>query len=227
MYLSAQTKCGSCSIHSHVTAAYHSYLFTVHDRCSGIGIKRLHQIASGQILIGREYTVAFSPGIPMNFGSPAPEPINTAWKLFIHQLIDGHGFTYHYVGFNMNTERFNILDLFCHNAALGKTELRDTVYQYTACLMQCLEDGDIITHFARSPAQVRPAGPEPMTATFLPFFCAAGVGLIPFSLAQSATKRSSLPMEMGSPLKPRYIFLHTGSPAGIHDRRQREVRWIR
>ena len=41
---------------------------------------------------------------------------------------------------------------------------------------------------------------------FLPFFCAAGVGLMPFSLAQSATKRSSLPMEIGSPLKPRIHF---------------------
>ena len=150
MYLSTQTKCGSCSIHSHVTAAYHSYLFTVHDRCSGIGIKRLHQIASGQILIGREYTVGILTGDTHELRKSCTGTDKYGMEaLFIHQLIDGHGFTYHYVGFNMNTERFNILDLFCHNAALGKTELGDTVYQYTACLMQCLEDGDIITHFCQ------------------------------------------------------------------------------
>ena len=42
-----------------------------------------------------------------------------------------------------------------------------------------------------------------MTAILWPFFSAAGTGLIPFSFAQSATKRSSLPMETASPLIPR------------------------
>ena len=150
MYLSTQTKCGSCSIHSHVTAAYHSYLLTMHDRCSGIGVKRLHQIASGQVFIGREYTVGILAGDTHELRKSCTGTDKYSLEaLFVHQLIDGHGFTYHYVGFNMNTERFYIFDLFCHNAALGKTELRDTVYQYTACLMQCLEDGNIITHLCQ------------------------------------------------------------------------------
>ena len=45
-----------------------------------------------------------------------------------------------------------------------------------------------------------------MTATLFPFFSAVTSGLMPFSLAQSATKRSSLPMEIGSPLMPRMHF---------------------
>ena len=42
-----------------------------------------------------------------------------------------------------------------------------------------------------------------MTATFLPFISFAPTGLILFSLAQSATNLSSLPMETGSPFLPR------------------------
>ena len=41
-----------------------------------------------------------------------------------------------------------------------------------------------------------------MTATFLPFFSLAPAGLIPISLAVSATNLSSLPIETGSPLIP-------------------------
>ena len=122
----------------------------MHDRGSGIGIKRLHQIASGQVLIRREYTVGILAGDTHELRKSCTGTDKYSMEaLFIHQLIDGYGFTYHYVGFNMNTERFYILDLFCHNTALGKTELGDTVYQYTACLMQCLEDSDIITHLCQ------------------------------------------------------------------------------
>ena len=56
---------------------------------------------------------------------------------------------------------------------------------------------------ARSPAHVSPEGPEPITATFLPFFSLGASGEIPFSLAQSATNLSSLPIAIASPLIPR------------------------
>ena len=42
-----------------------------------------------------------------------------------------------------------------------------------------------------------------MTATLMPFVFSGFSGTTPFSLDQSATKRSSLPMETASPLMPR------------------------
>ena len=70
--------------------------------------------------------------------------------------------------------------------------------------MQCLKNGHIIAKFC----QISCAGQTGRTGTdncnFLTILLLAGAaGLIPFSLAQSATKRSSLPMETGSPLMPR------------------------
>ena len=51
-------------------------------------------------------------------------------------------------------------------------------------------------------AQVSPEGPEPITATFLPFFSVGISGDTLFSLAQSATNLSSLPIDIASPLIP-------------------------
>ena len=47
-----------------------------------------------------------------------------------------------------------------------------------------------------------------MTATLCPFFSAGASGLMPFSFAQSATKRSNLPIDTASPLIP---LIHTPS----------------
>ena len=150
VYLRTQTKCGSCCIHRHVTAADNGYLLTMHDRSSGVGIKSLHQVASGQVLVGREDTVGILTGDTHELRQSGTGTDEYSLKTFlIHQLVDGHGFTYHHVSLNMNAERFYILDFFCHNTGLGKTELGNTVYQYTACLMQCFENGHIISQLCQ------------------------------------------------------------------------------
>ena len=55
----------------------------------------------------------------------------------------------------------------------------------------------------RSPATVSPPGPEPTTATFLPVLGAmGGMGMSERPRAQSAAKRSRLPMETGVSFLP-------------------------
>ena len=56
---------------------------------------------------------------------------------------------------------------------------------------------------ARSLAQASPEGPLPMTATLCPLRLMSGAGILSaFSIFQSPTKRSSLPIATGSPLMP-------------------------
>ena len=86
---------------------------------------------------------------------------------------------------------------------------RNSGIPYTSTPPALCSASKIVTSYpslARSPAQVSPAGPEPITATFFPSFSFGGSGLMLFSLAQSATKRSSLPIATGSPLIPRMHF---------------------
>ena len=57
---------------------------------------------------------------------------------------------------------------------------------------------------ARSLAQASPEGPLPMTATLCPLRLMSGAGILSaFSIFQSPTKRSSLPIATGSPLTPK------------------------
>ena len=57
---------------------------------------------------------------------------------------------------------------------LGQAEFGDAVDQDPAGFMEGLEDGDLMSFGIRSPATVRPDGPEPTTATFLPVGAALG-----------------------------------------------------
>ena len=57
MNLSAQTESGSCSVHGNVSAAYDYNLLAGCDGCIIIVAEGLHQVASCQVLVGREYAV--------------------------------------------------------------------------------------------------------------------------------------------------------------------------
>ncbi len=43
-------------VHGHVAAAHHSHLLAVEDGCLGIGLICLHQVDTGQVLIGGVHT---------------------------------------------------------------------------------------------------------------------------------------------------------------------------
>ena len=84
--------------------------------------------------------MACSPGIPMNMGRPAPDPINTASKpSSCRQFIDRNRFTDDYICLDLNAQRFNILDLSSNHRVLRKTELRNTVSKNAARFVQSLE----------------------------------------------------------------------------------------
>ena len=114
MYLSAKAEGCTGRVHSHVSAADDCHLVALRDRGIVIFIKGLHQVISGQILVGGEYAAGCLARIPMNFGSPAPEPMNTASKPSPHQLVDGDGLSYDHVGLNLHAQRFHILHLGKH-----------------------------------------------------------------------------------------------------------------
>ena len=139
----------------------------------------------------------------MNLGRPAPEPMNTAskpssssnWSIVIDLPITTlvSILTPNFLTFS--TSWATTVDLGRRNSGIP----------YTNTPPASCKASNIVTSypiFARSPAHVSPEGPEPITATFLPFFSAGASGLIPFSLAQSATNLSSLPIDTDSPLIP-------------------------
>ena len=150
MYFSTKTKCCSCSIHCYVSAADNSYLLAVCDRCVVILAECLHQVVSGQVFICREYAFCSLTRDTHKHRKTGTGTDEDRLKSFlIEQLVDGDGFADNDVGFDLYAERFYVLYFFCNNIKLRKTELRNTVNEYAACLMQCFKNCDIVSHLCK------------------------------------------------------------------------------
>ena len=140
----------------------------------------------------------------MNIGSPAPEPMNTASKPSSSSSSSMVTDLPMMTSVSILTPNFLTLSISgCTTPSFGR---RNSGIPYVSTPPGSWRASKIVTSypiFAKSPAHVTPEGPEPITATFLPLVFSGAAGTKPFSLDQSATKRSSLPMEIGSPLIPR------------------------
>ncbi len=121
MYFSTQTKSSSCSIHCNVTTADNSNFLTVFDRCIMVITKAFIRLLLVRYSFAENTPLLTSPGIPINIGRPAPEPINTASNpSFSISSIDCSGFTDDNVCFNFNAKRFYVFNLFFTTLSFGR-----------------------------------------------------------------------------------------------------------
>ena len=128
MYLCAQTKCGSGSVHGYVSAAYYGYLFAQEDRCVIIVSECLHQVASGQVFICGEYAVGIFTGDSHELGKSCAGADKYGLKaLFVHQLVNGYGLSDDHVCLDLNAQLLYIFNLRTNDSGLWQTEFRDTV----------------------------------------------------------------------------------------------------
>ena len=150
MRFRTQTKCCSCSIHSHVSTTYNSHLFGMHDRSIGIRRKGLHQIAPGQILIGREHTVCLLTGNSHKFRKSGTGTDKDSRKaFFFHQIIDRYRLADYHIGLDLHTKGLDIFNFLLNNIFFGKTEFRNAVNKHSSGLMQCLKDRYIIAQLCQ------------------------------------------------------------------------------
>ncbi len=103
MYLRAETKRGSCSIHSYVAAADYSDLLACHDRSIIRIVECFHQIASRKVLIGREYTVSRLSRDTHEHRKSCAGTDKYCLELFLfHQLVNRRRLTDHNVRLKLN-----------------------------------------------------------------------------------------------------------------------------
>ena len=150
MYLCSKTKRCSCSIHCYVSAAYNSYLFSCHNRGVIILTECLHQVVSGQILIGGKYAVGILTRNSHKFRKTCTGTDENSLKAFlIHQFINGYGLSDNHICLNGHTQLFHIFNLAADNGILRKTELRNTVGQNAARLMKSFENRYLVAHLCQ------------------------------------------------------------------------------
>ena len=159
MYFSTESECGSCSVHCNVSAADNGNLLTLHDGSGGILTEGFHKVASGKVLICGEYSVKSLTGNVHESGkSCAGSDEYCAESFFFHKLIDGDAASYDNVGLDLNTECFNVLNLLGNNSLFGKSELGNTVYENSSCLVKSLKNGYVISELCKISRTGKSAG---------------------------------------------------------------------
>ena len=89
----------------------------------------------------RQTPLRDSPGMCMNIGRPAPEPIKTpSLKAHLKQLVDGQDLADDHVGHDLDALRLQFFNLIGDDS-LRQTELRNAVDQNAAGSVQRLKQG--------------------------------------------------------------------------------------
>ena len=133
-------------VHGDVAAADDGHVLAVHDGGLGtmVAAEALHQVDTGQILVGGEnahQALAGDAGEHGQAGAGADE--DGLELLFLEQLVDGEDLADDHVGLDLDAHLLEIGN-FGVDDLLGQTELGDAVGQHAAGQMQSLEDGDVI-----------------------------------------------------------------------------------
>ena len=140
-----KAKSRSGCVHGYVSAADDTDFLSDLDRCVIVITECLHQIISGQILVGGEdaqRALARDAHEHRQTGAGTDEDSFEAF--LFHQLVDRDGFADDDVGLDLYTKPLDVLDLLVDNIDLRQTEFRNAISQHTACFVQCLKDRDII-----------------------------------------------------------------------------------
>ncbi len=166
----AQPQRGARRVHGHVAAAEdRDSRRPLQRRVVGGEAEAAHQIAAGQVLVGRVDAVEVLAGDLEEPGQPGAgadedgveRPRSRAQstvRVLPTTIVEPQ----------LDAQALHVLDLAPHDR-LGQPELGDAVGQHAARLVQGLEHRDLRSRAGRGrAATVMPAGPEPTTATFLP-----------------------------------------------------------
>lgn len=157
MHLCTQTQRCSRRIHGHIPAAYYRDFFSSHNGCRGFLIKCFHQVASGQIFIGRKYPVGLFTRYSHEFGQSCPRTDKYRIEtFFFHKFINRYRFSHYHIGFYFYPKGFHIFYFLSDYIFLGQTEFRDTVYKHAARLMEGFEDSHFIPHLCQIPCTCKP-----------------------------------------------------------------------
>ncbi|MPM60295.1 hypothetical protein SDC9_107146 [bioreactor metagenome] len=173
--LRTQSFCRPCSIHGNVATSEDRNLMRIEERGKRFSHRiRLHQVAAGQVLVGRENTYVVLPLNPHELGKAGTRTYEYCIKaITIHQIADLTGLAHQIVALDLNAHLHQIVQLMLHDL-LGKTEFRNSVDQYATCFVQGFEHHYLMPF----PAQVSCSGDACGTSThhrhFLASLCLDG-----------------------------------------------------
>ena len=144
MDLSAHSFSASCCVHGNVSAAYNRNLLVLFDWSVVLVQVALHQVDSGQILVGGVYAyqvLAFDVHELRKAGTGTDEYSIVS---LIEQVLDIQGSAHYHVVVESDALLPQGVDFVCHDI-LWQTEFRNSVYQHAALFVETLENGYFVS----------------------------------------------------------------------------------
>ena len=197
IHIGAQPLGAAGGIHSHIAAAYHGHLLAleIHNRRIGIGAVCLHQVNTGEELIGGIHALEILAGDVHEHGQARAGADKHSFKpVLLHKLVDGDGAAHHGVGFHLHAHGLQAVHFLLHNG-LGQTELGNAVHQHAAGQMQRLVHGDIVALLG----QIACAGQARRAGTHHSHLVAIGLGLFGDLGAVSVVPVGHEPLQTADP----------------------------
>ena len=141
--LCAETECSPCIIHSNVAAADDCYVAALHDGGNGIIEICLHEVGTGEELIGGVNALVCLAGDIHEVGKTCAGAYEYSFKALLEKLINGEGLADNDVGLNINAHSDEVVN-FLLDDLLGETKLGDTIDENAACGMESFVNGNFI-----------------------------------------------------------------------------------
>jgi len=140
---SAETFGCADSIHSGITTSDDDDILAIEQRRVGILAGRIHEVDACQVLVAGENAVEVLAGYvheTRQTGTGADEDGLVAFGL---KIIHAEGLTDNRILAELNAHGFEAIYLAIDDG-VGQTELRNTIFEYAAYLVESLEDGDAV-----------------------------------------------------------------------------------
>ena len=144
--LGTETLGGTDGIHGGVSTTDDRYVLSVEQRCVGRRVGSVHEVDTGQVFVAGEDAVEVLSGYIHESRQTCSGTNKDTLEALLLQFFDRDGLTDDGVCMELYTECTQAVDLFIDDR-VRQTELRDAVFEYTADLMQRLEDVHFVTVF--------------------------------------------------------------------------------
>ncbi len=133
-------------VHRRIAATDHGYILAEGHRSVGVRIGGVHQVDTGQVFIGRHDVDGVLARYVHEVGQSGAGSNEYAFETLLFQLFHADCLANDAVFDESDSHLGQVVYLDIHNP-VRQTEFGDTVFQYTADFVQCLEYCDIVSVF--------------------------------------------------------------------------------
>ena len=144
--LSAETFSRADSIHGGVATTDNRYVLTIEQGCVGRRIGSVHEVHAGEVFVTGEHTVQVLSGDIHESRQSGSRADEDTFEALLLQLLDRDCLADDGIGMELHAERTQAVNLFIDDG-VRETELRNTILEHPAYLMQRFEDVYLVAVF--------------------------------------------------------------------------------